>query len=275
MEIVASNGELLALALALSASGAIAGVLAGMFGIGGGAVIVPVLYQFLLMLGIDSDICMHIAIGTSLGIILPTSIRSFLAHKARGAVDMALLRSWVVPVVAGVGIGSLVARYVSGEALQGIFAAIAVVIGLRLIIGIGNMRLGPDIPGQPWRSVMGVAIGVLSTLMGIGGGVLNNTVMTLYGRTIHQAVATSSGLGVIISIPGTIGFAWAGWGVPGLPPFSVGYVNVLGVLLVIPVTLIVAPIGVRIAHALEKRKLEAGFGIFLLIVAARFIWDLV
>ncbi|TCT13470.1 putative membrane protein YfcA [Tepidamorphus gemmatus] len=275
MQIVASNGELLALALALIASGAIAGVLAGMFGIGGGAVIVPVLYQFLLMLGIESGICMHVAIGTSLGIILPTSIRSYLAHKARGAVDMELLRSWVVPVVIGVVIGSLVANYVSSAALQGIFAAIAVVIGLRLIVGIGSMRLGPDIPGQPWRSVIGVVIGVLSTLMGVGGGVLNNTVMTLYGRTIHQAVATSSGLGVIIAIPGTIGFAWAGWGNPGLPPFSAGYVNVLGVLLVMPVTLIVAPIGVRIAHALDKRKLEAGFGIFLLIVAARFIWDLI
>ncbi len=275
MTVTASFTELALLALALVASGFVAGVLAGIFGIGGGAVLVPVLYQFLTMLGVDEAIRMHLSVGTSLGIIIPTSVRSFLAHKARGAVDMEILKGWVVAVPAGVVIGALIAAYVSADALKGIFAAIAVVIGVRMLAGVDRMSLGTELPKPPWRWAAGTLMGVFSTLMGVGGGIMNNTYMTLYGRPIHQAVATSSGMGVLISIPGALGFVWAGWGAAGLPPFSFGYVNLLGVLLVIPVTIYAAPIGVRIAHALSKRKLEIAFGIFLFVVAIRFFASLV
>ncbi|MCC2113047.1 MAG: sulfite exporter TauE/SafE family protein [Hyphomicrobiales bacterium] len=274
MAITASFTELALLALALVTSGLVAGVLAGIFGIGGGAVLVPVLYQFLTILGVDEAIRMHLSVGTSLGIIIPTSVRSFLAHKARGAVDMEILKGWVFAVPTGVIIGSLVAAYVSAGALKGIFAAIAVVIGLRMLVGVDKMRLGSDLPATPWRWLAGILMGVFSTLMGVGGGIMNNTYMTLYGRPIHQAVATSSGMGVLISIPGALGFIWAGWGAAGLPPFSFGYVNLLGVLLVIPVTIYAAPIGVRVAHALSKRKLEIAFGVFLFVVALRFFASL-
>ena len=274
MDLSSINGEVIGLALALVASGAVAGLLAGVFGIGGGAVLVPVLYQFLTWLGVDEAVRMHISVATSLGIIVPTSIRSFLAHKQRGAADLDLLKSWLIPVPAGAVVASLVAAYVSGDGLKGIFAGIAVIVGLRMLFNRESWKIGNDIPGNPVRAICGGLIGFFSTLMGIGGGVMNNTFMTLFGRPIHQAVATSSGTGVLISIPGVIGMMWAGWGAAGLPAFSLGYVNILGVALIIPITTFAAPFGVKIAHALPRRYLEIFFGLFLLSVAARFAWSL-
>lgn len=274
MDLSSINGEVIGLALALVASGAVAGLLAGVFGIGGGAVLVPVLYQFLTWLGVDEAVRMHISVATSLGIIVPTSIRSFLAHKQRGAADLDLLKSWLIPVPAGAVVASLVAAYVSGDGLKGIFAGIAVIVGLRMLFNRESWKIGNDIPGNPVRAICGGLIGFFSTLMGIGGGIMNNTFMTLFGRPIHQAVATSSGTGVLISIPGVIGMMWAGWGAAGLPAFSLGYVNILGVALIIPITTFAAPFGVKIAHALPRRYLEIFFGLFLLSVAARFAWSL-
>jgi len=218
---------------------------------------------------------MHLSLGTSLGIIVPTSVRSFLAHRRRGVVDEKLLRSWLIPIPLGVAAASVVAAVVSGAALRGIFAVLAAIIGVRMLFNRESWRLGSDLPAGPIRSVVGVLIGFFSTLMGIGGGILNNTFMTVFGRPIHQAVATSAGVGVLISVPGIIGYVWAGWGAGGLPPFSAGYVNLLGMLLVIPVSVLTAPLGVRLAHAMSKRQLEVGFGIFLLAISLRFVLTLI
>lgn len=270
MDMSLLTGETLGLIAALIASGIIAGLMAGLFGIGGGAVLVPVLYQFLAILGVDESVRMHVAVATSLGIIVPTSLRSFFAHKARGAVDMELLKSWLIPLPLGVVAASLVAAHVSGQGLKGIFAVIAVAVSLRMFFNRDSWRLGNDIPGFPIRPLCGALIGFFSTLMGIGGGVMNNTFMTLYGRPIHQAVATSAGTGVLISIPGVIGMVWAGWGEPLLPQFSLGYVNLLGVAVIMPLTTFAAPFGVKLAHRMPKRALELAFGTFLMLVAIRF-----
>lgn len=266
--------ELLAFAAAAVSVGAVAGVLAGVFGIGGGAVMVPVFYQGLGILGVDEAVRMHLAVGTSLAIIVPTSISSFRAHLKRGAADLDLLRKFVLPVPAGVVLASLTAAALSSGGLRLIFAVIAAVVGLRLVLNRDSWRLGDDIPDNPLRGFIGLMLGYFSTLMGIGGGVMNNTFMTLYGRPIHQAVATSAGMGVLISIPGMIGYVWAGWGSSGLPIGSTGFVNWIAVALIIPVTLVAAPVGARIAHALPKRTLEFGFGVFLLLVAVRFVYSL-
>lgn len=266
--------ELIWFAAALVGAGLVAGVLAGLFGIGGGAILVPVFYQVFGLLGVDEAVRMHLAVGTSLAIIVPTSLRSFLSHKARGAVDMELLKSWIVPIPLGVVAASLIAASVSSAGLRAIFAVIAILVGVRMLFNRVSWRLGADLPPNPWRAGVGVVIGLLSALMGIGGGVLNNTFMTVFSRPVHQAVATSAGVGVLISIPGLIGYVWAGWGSAGLPPFSTGYVNWVAVALIIPITLLVAPLGVRLAHALDKRQLEIGFGVFLLLVAARFFYSL-
>jgi uncharacterized membrane protein YfcA len=149
-----------------------------------------------------------------------------------------------------------------------------VIFGLRLIFAKEIWRIGNELPGEPARGVVGLLTGFLSTLMGIGGGVLTSTFMTLYGRTLHQAVATSSGVGVLISVPAIVGYIWAGWDAAGLPPFSAGFVNLVALAFLIPVSVLAAPLGVRVAHRLSRRHLEIAFGIFLLVVAARFIWSL-
>lgn len=267
-------GEIASFAAGVAIAGGVSGILAGVFGIGGGAVLVPVFYQVMTALEVDEAVRMHVAVASSLAIIVPTSLRSFQGHHARGVVDMALLRSFLVPVPLGVLAATLIAASISGDGLRLIFAVIALAVGLRLAFNRESWRLGAEIPANPWRAATGFVIGLLSALMGIGGGVMNNTFMTLFGRPIHQAVATSAGVGVLIAVPGTIGYIWAGWGDPRLPVASTGYVNWIAVALILPITLLVTPFGVRLAHAMKKRHLEIAFGAFLLAVSARFFWGL-
>lgn len=254
----------------IGTAGVVAGFLAGLFGIGGGAVLVPIFYQAFGWLDVPEAVRMHLSVGTSLAIIVPTSIRSFVAHRKEGAVDMQVLRTFLVAVPLGVLIASIVFAAISGGALRIMFAIFAVLVAFKLLFGRASWRLGEDMPKGLSRFFTGSAIGFLSTLMGIGGGVLNNTFMTMFGRPIHQAVATSSGVGVLISVPGLLGAVWAGWAASGLPLGSTGFVNWICVALIIPITLTLAPIGARFAHRLEKRQLEFGFGLFLLLVAGRF-----
>ncbi len=268
-------GELAWFAAAIAAAGVVSGLMAGIFGIGGGAVLVPVFYSVFGLLGVDEVVRMHLSVGSSLAIIIPTSIRSFTGHRARGAVDMTLLKSFVVAVPVGVVLAALTAAYITSEGLRIIFAVITLLVAFRLLFNRESWRIGTEVPGNPVRSIIGALIGYFSTLMGIGGGVMNNTFMTLYGRPMHQAVATSSGVGVMIAIPGAIGYVWAGWGHPLLPIASTGFVNWIAVALVIPIAIIVTPYGVRIAHALKKRQLEIGFGLFCTFVSLRFFWSLI
>ena len=270
------------LVVSLLCAGAVTGLLAGVFGVGGGAVAVPILYELFRVTGVPEEVRMPLCIGTSLAIIIPTSIRSFTAHRARGAVDMAILRQWAIPVVVGVCMGSLVARYAPEALFKSVFVVVAGVSAIRLLFGKDSWNLGLEMPRKAIMTVYGWLIGVLSSLMGIGGGQLSNLFMTFYGRPIHQAVATSSGLGVLISIPGTLGYIYAGWPraaefpqVAALqPPLALGYVSLVGFILFIPTSVLAAPLGVRLAHAMSKRKLEIGFGLFLLLVCVRFLISL-
>lgn len=269
-------GDLVFLAISLVAAGAITGLLAGVFGVGGGAVIVPILYEVFRVIGVPEDVRMPLCVGTSLAVIIPTSIRSFNAHRAKGMVDMSILKIWAVPVVLGVIVGSYIARFAPADLFKIIFVIVAIFSALRLLFASDRWQLGSEMPGRVLMTVYGGVIGVLSALMGIGGGQLSSLFMTFYGRPIHQAVATSSGLGVLISIPGALGFIYAGWPkMDVLPPLSLGYVSLIGFILFIPTSIWTAPIGARLAHRLSKRKLEVVFGLFLLLVAARFIWSLV
>jgi uncharacterized protein len=270
--------DLVWLAAALLAGGAVTGFMAGIFGVGGGAVAVPVLYELFRVVGVPDEVRMPLCVGTSLAIIIPTSIRSFRAHYAKGAVDMSILRLWAVPVVLGVVMGSIVARYAPPDLFKAVFVIVAGAAAIRLLFGKDSWRFGTELPAKPVVTFAGWVVGVLSSLMGIGGGMLSNMFMTFYSRPIHQAVATSSGLGVLISIPGALGYIYAGWpraaefpDVAALqPPFALGYISALGFLLFIPTSVWMAPIGARVAHALSKRRLELAFGIFLLVISGRF-----
>ncbi len=259
----------------ITVAGAVSGLLAGVFGIGGGVITVPVFYEVFGLIGIDDVVRMHLAVGSSLGIIVPTGIRSFFAHKASGRVDMPLLRSWVLAIFCGVAGAAIVAAYIDGRGLRIIFAVVALLVAIRMLFGFAWLRLGDDMPGFPLRALYGAGIGFFSTLMGIGGGVLCNTIMTLYNRSMHQAVATSSGVGVLIAVPATVGMMIAGYGRAALPAFSIGFVNIVAVAMVVPLTILCAPFGARLAHALSRRHLEVGFGVFLLLVAGRYISSVV
>ena len=275
--------ELLELAFLLIVLGALAGFLAGVFGIGGGAILVPVFYECFRIAGVPLEVRMPLCIGTSLAIIIPTSIRSWRVHHARGAVDMAILRQWAVPVLIGVILGSIIARYAPERLFKIVFVAVAWSAAARLLFGKESWRLGDDLPKGPLMQAYGFVIGLLSTLMGVGGGLFSNLLMTFHGRTIHQSVATSSALAVLISIPGAIGYVYAGWpaaarfpGVAALQlPFAIGYVSLIGAVLVMPTGLLAAPLGVKAAHAMSKRTLEMAFGCYLLIVGSRFVVSLV
>jgi len=266
--------ELAVLVGALLAGGALTGVLAGLFGVGGGAILVPVLYELFGFLGTDEAVRMHMSVATSLAVIIPTSIRSFSAHHARGAVDMDMLRYWAPYVFVGVVLGSLVIAIAPSLALRGIFAVMTTLIAVRLVFANERWILGRDLPQNPGRALWGGAIGVFSVLMGVGGGAMFSAVMMLYSRPIHQAVATASGLGVVISIPATIGFILSGWSVTGLPPASMGYVNLIGFAAIIPSSIAFAPLGVKLAHWMSRRHLELAFAVFLFGISLRFFWSL-
>lgn len=274
--------ELAWLTVALLVAGGLTGLLAGIFGVGGGALAVPVLYELFTYLDVPEDVRMPLCVGTSLAIIIPTSIRSFRAHRAKGAVDMSILKVWAVPVVVGVALGSIVARYAEAELFKAVFVTVAGVSALRLLLGKDSWNFGTSMPGRALMIFYGWIIGLLSALMGIGGGQLSSLFMTFYGRPIHQAVATSSGLGILISIPGALGYIYAGWpraaeypDVAALqPPLALGYISLIGLAAFIPTSTLAAPLGARLAHTLSKRQLEVAFGLFLLFVCARFLFDL-
>jgi uncharacterized protein len=264
--------EFLALAVILLVAGALTGVLAGTFGVGGGALIVPVLYEVFGVMGVPDDTRMPLAVGTSLAIIVPTSLRSWRSHRARGAVDSALLRLWAVPIVLGVLAGAVVARYAPAIVFQLVFVCVAGINAIKLISGTKRWDIATDLPQGLILRAYGGIIGLFSSLMGIGGGQIANIIMTTHGRPIHQAVATSSGIGVMIAIPGAIGYMVAGWGQPGLPADAVGFVSLLGFVLFVPTTILTASLGVRLAHSLSARALELSLGIFLSAVCLRFIF---
>ena len=264
--------ELAALAVGVSLSGLAAGVVAGMLGIGGGIVLVPVLYQALAFVGVDENVRMPIAVGTSLATIIPTSIRSTLSHHQHGAVDWQVLRRWAWPTIVGVIAGTWLAGQVAGRGLTGVFAFGAALLGLYMLLGRENWRLGDSMPVDLRRWPLGFVNGCLSVMMGIGGGTFGVTVMTLYGATMHRAVATAAGFGLIIAVPGAIGMMIHGWNAGGLPAYSLGYVSLIGVGLIVPATIVAAPWGVALSHRLPRATLRLVFGIFLCWTAVRMGW---
>ena len=260
------------LVLLIVCGGALVGLLSGVFGIGGGAVIVPVLFEVFRVLGVPDDLRFQACIGTSLAIIVPTTIRSYLAHKARGAVLEDVVRIWRVPSLVGVAVGALAAAFAPSAVFKVTFAIFAAFIAIRMLAGGDRWSLGQDLPGRGVLNFFGFLTGLVSSLVGVSGGAISNAVITLYGRPMQQAVATSAGVGVPITIAGTVGYIIAGWPHMGeLPPLSVGYVSLIGVALMAPVSSYTASFGVRLAHWMPRRTLEIAFGLFLAVVSLRFL----
>lgn len=263
--------DLALLAVAMLATGAVAGVLAGLFGIGGGIVIVPALDTALSLVGTDPAIRMHVAVATSLATIVPTSISSARAHRRRGAVDFELVRRWAAFVLAGALSGAWLASRVHSDVLAAIFAVMALLIGIRMLLPQGERTLADGVPRGPAILPLPFAIGGISSMMGIGGGTLSVMALTLMNQPIHRAVGTAALFGLTISLPGTVGFVATGFGDPRLPPASLGYVNLAGFALIAPTTWLAAPAGAALAHRLSRRQLSVVFGLFLFAVSLRML----
>jgi uncharacterized membrane protein YfcA len=269
----AAGSELGTFALGLVIAGVVGGLVAGLLGVGGGIVVVPVLYHVLALLNVDPDVRMHLAVGTSLATIIPTSFSSVSSHNSKGAVDWTLLREWFVPMLIGVVIGTALAGFAKGQTLALIFGVVALPVALHLAFGGEDRRLSDHLPTGPLGLLLPAGIGGLSTMMGIGGGTVGVPAMTLCGVPIHRAVGTASAFGAIISIPGTIGSVITGWHATHLPPYSFGYVNLLGFILIAPASYFMAPVGANLAHSIDRKRLRAVFALFIAITAGRMLYD--
>lgn len=269
-------GELALFAVMIVAGGAATGLLAGLFGVGGGAVIVPVLYEVFRLMHVPEEVRMQLCVGTSLAIIIPTSIRSFRAHRRLGNLPVGILRRWALPIIAGVVIGGLIAAVAPPAVFKAAFVVVATLLAIRFLFGSGGWKLGEELPrSHVLMTIYGLIIGLYSALMGVGGGAVSTVILTLYGQPILTAIGLSAGVGVLISVTGALSFMVAGLQHQALmPPLSIGYVSLIGFVLMAPVTSLVAPIGARIAHTMSKRKLEIAFGCFLLLIGLRFVISL-
>lgn len=255
-------------------SGVVGGIIAGLLGVGGGIVIVPILYFALTLTGMNPARTMQVAVGTSLATIVFTSLSSGLAHYRRGAMDIALIRRWVPWILLGVVIGSLIGGYVSGWVLVAVFATIALLVALDMILRKPTGDVEPRRFSTPVWTVLGVFTGGISAMMGIGGGTVGVPILNFLGYDIRKAVGTSSAIGLLIGLPGAVIYAVTGLGQQGLPPLSLGYVNLYLAAIIIPLSTWMAVYGVRLAHSIDRRRLRMAFGIFLLLTSLRMWVDL-
>lgn len=267
--------ELIWLALLILAGGVITGFLAGLFGVGGGGVIVPILYEVFRFMDVPADLRMQLCVGTSLAIIVPTTLRSYSAHQKKGAVIPGLLRLWTPAALAGILIGAAAASFAPAIVFKIAFVTFCALMAAKMLFGTHRGNLGTELPGRVVLSLYGFAMGALSSLVGVSGGGFSTAILTLYGQPIHRAVATSAGLGVPITIAGTLGYIIAGWPHMGeLPPLSLGFISVPGFVLMAPVASFMTTYGVRLAHGLSRRSLEVAFACFLILVGGRFFISL-
>jgi len=261
--------------LGMLATGVVSGVAAGLLGIGGGAVIVPALSSALLWMGFDSDVVQHVAVGTSLAIIIPTGIMSARAHHKRGALDIEVFKLWAPFIVAGTFIGGLMAGWYSGDVLRIVFAVMAFVIAANIVFSFQTKLMGHLHSSKPTHRGAAFVVGYLSSLMGIGGGSLTVPTLVAFGQTMHKAVGTSAAIGVAIALSGTLGFLISGWGVDDLPPLSVGYINIVALVLVGAMAAVCAPLGAALAHKLDQKTLKYVFAAFLVAVGLNMLWKVI
>lgn len=263
---------LLGLTVGLLITGAIAGVLAGLLGVGGGIVIVPVLVVVAEIFDIPDEIAMLLVVGTSLATIIPTSISSARAHNKRGAIDREILRGWTLAIFLGALAGGVASKYIGANGLTLVFGVVALVVSINLALPRTFTLASSPPESRLSQSAIALPIGFTSALMGIGGGTLSVPVMSMLSVPVHRAVATASVFGLAIAVPAVCGFVWAGWDVAGRPPGSLGFVNLPAAIVLFSMSVLTAPYGAKLAHLLEPRKLKLAFAVFLAISALRMLW---
>lgn len=252
-------------------AGAAGGLLSGLLGVGGGIVVVPVLFSVFAYLDVSPEVIMHLTVGTSFAAMIPTSLFSSFGHYRRGAVDFGILRRWAPAAFAGCVLGVLIAGRSKSEILIYVFVAGAFAVSAYMFFSGSRQAEKDRMPGPLGSAGLAGTIGTVSALMGIGGGTFFVPLFTALGTKVHKAVGTSAALGVIVSTPGFIGYVVAGWEIEALPDMSFGFVNGLGAAVLMPVSAICAPLGAGIAHRLSPRVLKTCFAIFLLATAIRML----
>lgn len=263
--------DLLPMALWLVAAGVGAGLMAGLLGVGGGIVMVPVMATVFQLAGISDHLIMHIAVATSLAVIVPTGFASARSHAKKGAVSKELLVLWAPFMVVASFLGGVTAGFYSAQMLRIIFGVMAFFIAINSVVPIQKMLMGGLANSPTTHRASAGFIGYISALMGIGGGSLSVPTMSVLGTPVHTAVGTSSALGVFIALPAAIGFVISGWGVPALPPFSIGYLSLPAMAFLAVGAIVFAPVGAMIAHKLSATMLKRVLAVYLLIVGTRMI----
>ena len=270
-----STPEIISLVAGLAVASAIAGILAGLLGVGGGIVIVPALFWLFTFINFNPELSMHMAVATSLATIIATSISSMRAHHKKGAVDIELLKRWAPGVALGALSGGFLAKFIDPAGLKSIFGAVALVVAINLATP-KTLVVAKHVPsGKAATSMISYIIGLVSSLMGIGGGTLSVPVLASFSYPIHRAVGTASAFGLVIAVPAVIGFIYSGHDIAGRPPFSLGYVNLVAAIIILPFTTFFAPIGARLAHSLDAVWVKRAFALFLSITAIRMLASVV
>ncbi len=261
----------LTMVLSLAATGIIAGLLAGLLGVGGGIVIVPVLFFLLQANGVSADSAMLIATATSLATMIPTSISSIRAHQQKGNVDWRLLKRWGPFIIGGVCAGSWLVTKVNGQLLTLLFGVIAALAALNMLFRAGKAALFSQLPRRAAQGVIASSIGILSVMVGIGGGTLSVPLLTLFNYPAHKAVGTAAAIGLLIALPGASTLLLLGQTPPDAPTATFGLVNLLGFCCIVPMTVLCAPLGAALGARLDGALLKKVFAVVLLCTGIRML----
>ncbi len=266
--------EIINLLFVLSIAASVAGFMAGLLGVGGGIIIVPALYYAFTVLDFDIATRMHLSVGTSLAIIIPTSIISTKTHMEYDAVDFKLIKSFGIFILFGVIGGTFLAVNLKTPAFVLFFSIMAFIVGLFFIFFREQLLKNPKMISDSAKNISGVIIGFISVLLGIGGGSLMVPFMRTFGYDIRRSIGTAAGVGFLIAVFGTITMITGGKIVDNInTPYSLGYVNLLGFLVFVPVTMIMARVGAKAVYKIDKNILSKIFGIFLIIVSIRSFFE--
>ena len=267
--------ELLPYFLGLLITGIIGGLIAGLLGVGGGIVIVPVLFWIFTSLKFPDEILMHMAIGSSLATIIPTSIASARAHYYKGSIDINVLKKWGFGIFFGALIGGFIGKFFGANDLKYVFGIVALLVAINMFKK-NPITIKDSLPLSKFINFFfSGLIGFISSLMGVGAGTLGVPALVSFSMPIHKAIGTAAALGLFIAVPATIGLAFSGFDVPNRPPMSIGFVNLIAFFIMFPLTILFAPIGVKIAHLINQSILKKFFSLFLIITSIKMLSSII
>jgi len=259
----------------LTAAGLGSGFASGLFGVGGGIVRIPIFLFLWPLFGFNPDTLMHLAAGTSLTLAIPSAIMASRSQHRAGNLDFGFLKTWVPGLVIGVIVGLVIMHFVSSRFLETVFSVVIIIAAVQMLLLSERYHLGNDVPRDYLKSILSFPVGLLSVMMGISGGTLTTPLLTAFKYPIHRCIALATAGGLFISIIGTVGSLINGLGKAGLPKYSLGYIDLLAVMIMLPTVMIGAPYGVKLANHLSRERLKKIFAVFMIVVAVDMLYGLI